>query len=119
MDYSAPVSVFLTMHPAGASLPGRKLLMCAWHARLPDTSYLALKRELYLSDNWRLEQALRTDWETLTPNDLGIASLPKRRKLLQTTGRYTALDYEEVGASVGPIVIQKGAAEGGEDRRAA
>lgn len=175
LDYSAPVSVFLTMHPAGAGLPGRKLLMCAWHARLPDTSYLALKRELYLGDNWTLEQALRTDWETLTPNDLGIgisvnldeesiahqdddtfytdglafyrivlnavlylssdkaeltakesprkeiedrakgiASLPKRRKLLQTTGRYTALDYEEVGASVGPIVIQKGEAEGGE-----
>ena len=33
--------------------------MCAWHARLPDTSYLALKRELYLGDNWTLEQALR------------------------------------------------------------
>ncbi|ENO78013.1 hypothetical protein B447_14909 [Thauera sp. 27] len=176
LDYSAPVSVFLTMHPAGAGLPGRKLLICAWHAKLPDTSYLAIKRELYLGDNWTLEQALRTDWETLTPNDLGsglcvnlseasiahqdddtfytdglaffrivlnavlylssdkadltakesprkeiedrangIASLPKRRKLLQTTGRYSALDYEEVGASVGPIVIQKGEAEGGED----
>ena len=44
----------------------------------------------------------------------GIASLPKRRKLLQTTCRYTALDYEEVGASVGPMVIQKGEVEGGE-----
>ena len=173
LDYSAPVSVFLTMHPAGAGLPGRKLLMCAWHARLTDTSYLALKRELYLGDNWTLEQALHTDWETLTPNDFGIgmsvnlnedsiahqdddtfytdglafyrivlnavlylssdkaeltvkesprkeiedraegiASLPRRRKLLQTAGRYTALDYEEVGASVGTIVIQKGEAEG-------
>lgn len=172
LDYSAPVSVFLTVHPAGAGLPGRKLLMCAWHARLPDTSYLALKRELYLGDDWTLEQALRTDWETLTPDNLGmgmsvnvndetiahqdddtfytdglsfyriilnavlylssdqaeltakesprreiearakdIASLAKRRKLLQTTGRYTALDYEEVGASVAPIVIQKGEAE--------
>lgn len=175
LDYSAPVSVFLSMHPAGAGLPGRKLLMCAWHARLPGSSYLALKRELYLGDNWTLEQALRTDWETLTPNDLGIgmcvnlneesiahqdddtfytdglafyrivvnavlylssdkaemtakesprkeiedkadgiASLPKRRKLLQTTSRYTVLDYEEVGASVGPIVIKKGETEGGE-----
>lgn len=172
LDYSAPVSVFLTMHPAGAGLPGRKLLICAWHARLPDTSYLMLKRELYLGDDWTLEQALRTDWESLTPNDLGIgmrvdlnedtiayqdddtfytdglgfyrivlnavlylssdqaeltakesprreiearakgiASLPKRRKLLQTTGRFTALDYQEVGASVGPIVIQKGEAD--------
>lgn len=174
LDYSTPVSVFLTMHPAGAGLPGRKLLMCAWHARLPDRSYLALKRELYLGDGWSLEQALRTDWETLTPHDLGIgmsvnlnegstahqdddtfytdglafyrivlnavlylssdqaeliakksprqeiedrakgiASLPKRRKLLQTTGRYTAFDYQEVGASVGPIVIQKGETDRG------
>ncbi|WP_372094431.1 hypothetical protein [Tistrella mobilis] len=173
LDYSAPVSVFLTMLPAGVNLPGRKLMMCAWHARLPNTSYLALKRELYLGDNWTLEQALRTDWETLTPTNLGvgkrvdpneesiaylddetfytdglsfyrivlnavlylssdkaeltakkslhkeienrakgIASPPKRRKLLQTIGRYTSLDYEEVGASVGPIVIQKGDAEG-------
>lgn len=175
LDYSAPVSAFLTVHPAGVGLPGRKLLICAWHARLPDTSYLMLKRELYLGDDWTLEQALRTDWETLTPDNLGIglsvnvndntiahqdddtfytdglafyriilnavlylssdqaeltakasprreiedkakgiASLPKRRKLLQSTGRYTALDYEEVGASVGPIVIQKGEVEGGE-----
>lgn len=175
LDYSAPVSAFLTFHPAGAGLPGRKLLICAWHARLPDTSYLMLKRELYLGDDWTLEQALRTDWETLTPNDLGIrmsvnvnddtivhqdedtfytdglafyrivlnavlylssdqaemaakesprreiearandiASPSKRRKLLQTTGRYTDLDYQEVGASVGPIVIRKGEAEGSE-----
>lgn len=172
LDYSAPISAFITVHPAGAGLPGRKLLICAWHARLPETSYLMLKRELYLGDDWTLEQALRTDWETLTPDDLGmgmsinvndetiagqdddtfytdglsfyriilnavlylssaeaeltakesprreiearakgIASVVKRRKLLQTTGRYTDLDYEEVGASVAPIVIQKGEAE--------
>lgn len=172
LDYSAPISAFLTVQPAGAGLPGRKLLICAWHARLPETSYLMLKRELYLGDDWTLEQALRTDWETLTPDNLGIglhvdmgdgtiahqdddafytdglsfyriilnavlylssdqaeltakesarreiearakdiASLAKRRKLLQTTGRYTALDYEEVGASVAPIVIQKGEEE--------
>lgn len=72
LDYSAPVSAFLTIHPAGAGLPGRKLLICAWHARLPDTSYLMLKRELYLGDDWTLEKALRTDWETLTPDNLGI-----------------------------------------------
>lgn len=175
LDYSAPVSVFLTLYPAGANLPGRKLLIYASHARLPDSAYLALKRELYLGDNWTLEQALRTDWETLTPTDLGIgmsvnlndeaiahqdddtfytdglafyrivlnavlylssdaaeltakesphreiedkakgiASLQKRRKLLQTKGRHTALDYQEVGASVGPIVIRKGEVDGHE-----
>lgn len=166
IDYSAPVSVFLTMLPPSAGLSGRKLIMCAWHARLPDRSYLGLKRELYLGDNWTLEQALRTDWETLTPDDLGIgmkinlneetiahqdddtfysdglafyrivlnallylssdkaelssqksprkelenrakdiASRPKRRKLLKEAGRYSALDFEEIGASVGPIII--------------
>lgn len=172
LDYDAPVSAFLTIHPASEGLPGRKLLICAWHARLPHTSYLALKRELYLGDHWTLEQALHTDWETLTPNDHGIgmrvsldddtiahqdddtfytdglafyrivlnavlylasdqaeltpretpqrdiearaneiASLSKRRKLLQTRNRHTALDYHEVGASVGPIVIKKGESE--------
>lgn len=70
LDYSAPVSVFLTTLPA-APLPGRKLLMVAFHARLPGKSYLALKRELYLGEGWTLEQALRTDWERLTPDDLG------------------------------------------------
>lgn len=175
LDYSAPISAFLTIHPAGAGLPGRKLMICTWHARLPNTSYLMLKRELYLGDDWTLEQALMTDWETLTPDDLGIgltgnldddtigpqddatfytdgltfyriilnavlylssdqadltakasprreiedkvkgiSSPQKRRKMLQTTGRYTTLDYQEVGASVGPIVIQKGEAADGE-----
>jgi len=173
LDYSAPVSAFLTIHPAGAGLPGRKLLICAWHARLPESSYLMLKRELYLGEDWSLEQSLRTDWETLTPENLGIGlsvnvndgtiahqdddrfytdgltfyriilnallylssdqaeltvkaspckeiedrargitSRPKRRKLLQTTNRYSTLDYQEVGASVDPIVIQKCATEG-------
>lgn len=169
LDYTAPVSAFLSILPGGAKLPGRKLIINAWHARLPGSSYLMLKRELYLGPNWTLEQALRTDWETLTPDDLGIglhvdalddsiapqdddmfykdglafyrillngvlylssdraeltampsprqqieqqaagmASPQKRRKHLQTMGRYTAFDYEEVGASIGPIVIQHG-----------
>lgn len=29
LDYTAPVSAFLTVLPAGAGLPGRKLLVCA------------------------------------------------------------------------------------------
>lgn len=173
LDYSAPISAFVTVLPAGKGLPGRKLLVCGWHAKLPSSNHLMLKRELYLGDNWSLEQVLRTDWETLTPEAVGkglvvdvdertverqdddafytdglafyriilnavlylssdqadliptasprhaieaqakgIESRPKRRKLLQTLGRYSALDYQEVGASVGPIVIQKGEAEG-------
>lgn len=168
LDYSAPISVFLTMHPVSSELPGRKLIICAWHARLPNKSYLMLKRELYLDDTWTLEEALHTDWEKLTPNDIGIglgarkkidtiepiadeafytdglvffrmvlntilylssdktelisrispraevdakaqnaSSMAKRRKILQTGGKYSELDYAEVGRSVEPIVIQE------------
>ncbi len=168
LDRSAPVSAFLTMLPAGSGLSGRKLLILAWHARLPAKSYLMMKRELYLGDSWTLEQALRTDWETLTPDDLGIGihinndddaieysdddafytdglafyriilnavlylssdqaelipkrspcdelqvkaksipSVPKRRKVIQEAGRYSALDYEDVGPTVGSILIHK------------
>jgi len=175
LDYSAPVSVFLTVYPTVEGLSGRKLMISAWHARSPDTSYIMLKRELYLGDDWTLEQALQTDWETLTPDNHGIGlridtteniienqdddtfytdglafyriilnavlylssdqaeltakasphreiedkakntpSLPKRRKLLQATARYTGLDYDEVGASVGAIVVKKDGIEGGE-----
>ena len=71
LDYSAPVSVFLTMHPRDRELPARKLVMVAWHARHPGRSYLMLKRELYMGDGWTLEQALRTDWEKLNPEQHG------------------------------------------------
>lgn len=70
VDYSAPVSAFLTMLPA-APLPGQKLLIVAFHAKQPNKSYMATKREIYLGEGWSLEQALRTDWEKLTPDDLG------------------------------------------------
>lgn len=174
LDYSAPVSVFITMHPAGEGLPGHKLLICAFHAKPPEKSYLGTKREIYLGENWSLEQALRTDWEKLNPSNCGdgmslsiddenirpqdddifytdglafyriilnavlylssdnaertskisprveieakaneITSRPKRKKLVQSMGRYSALNYDEVGGSIGPIVIQKG--EDGEE----
>jgi hypothetical protein len=70
-DYSAPVSVFITVVSAGPDLPGRKLLICAMHARPPGAAYLGLKRVLYLGDDWTLEKVLRTDWETLTPESAG------------------------------------------------
>lgn len=71
LDYSAPVSIFLTMHPATPEFPYRKLLMVAWHARLPNNGYLCIKRELCMREDWTLEQALRTDWQELTPDNLG------------------------------------------------
>jgi hypothetical protein len=168
LDYAAPISAFITMFPGSPELPGRKLMICACHARPPKKSYLMLKRELYLDEAWTLEEALHTDWENLTPNDLGIGisadrdkdvieplgdekfytdglvfyrmilnsilylssdqaeqaskespraeveakaqsapSMAKRRKILQAGGKYSELDYAEVGQSVGPIVIHK------------
>lgn len=173
LDYAAPISAFLTMRPASAGLPGRKLVICAMHARPPAHVHMMTKRELYLGEEWTLEQALRTDWEKLSPDNpgegiafsleegtltgqnddlfytdglafyrlvlnavlylsseapeliartsphqeiqakaMGLQSLSKRRKALQSMGRFSGLDYEEVGASVGAIVIQKGEAEG-------
>jgi len=167
LDYDAPVSAFLTMHGPRDGLLGRKLIVVAWHARPPIKSYIMLKRELYLADDWTLEQSLRTDWETLTPEAVGrglfidtgedtiqacdddkfytdglsfyriilnailylssdgveltkhlsprgeaeakaraIPSVPKRRKALQAAARYSYLDYQNVGASVGAIVVQ-------------
>ena len=168
LDYSAPISAFLTMLPATEGLVGRRLIICAWHARYPDVSHIMLKRELFLGDDWTLEQALRTDWETLTPENAGsglcvnikddtvttehddpfytdglafyriilnavlylsssdaelehqgsprkemearlkgLSSKSKRRKLLQRALRHSSLDYHEVGASIGTIVIKK------------
>ena len=75
---------------------------------------IVLNAVLYLSSNKAELTAKESPRKEIEDRVKGIASLPKRRKLLQTTGRYTALDYEEVGTSVGPIVIQKGEAEGGE-----
>lgn len=72
LDYSAPILAFLTVHRAGGGLLDRKLIICAWHAKLPESSYLMLKRELYLGDDGTLEQALRTDWKTLTLDNLGM-----------------------------------------------
>ena len=167
LDYTAPVSVFLTLLPSQNGLSGRTLLINAWHARQPN-SYLMLKRQLHLDDDWTLEQALRTDWENLTPDNLGVGlnieagnekihhqdddrfytdglfffrfvlnavlylssekaeiggvqnprhaiqeaandatSLSRRRKLLQSMKQHTALEFKEVGASVGPIVVNK------------
>lgn len=72
VDQAAPVSVFLTLHQATDGLPGRKLVINAWHAKAPHHVYSMQKRELFIPDHWTLEQALRTDWETLTPQNEGM-----------------------------------------------
>lgn len=69
--YSDPVSVFITMHPANTDFPYRKLMMVAFHASISNGSHLFIKRELCMDDSWTLEQALRTDWLQLTPDNHG------------------------------------------------
>jgi hypothetical protein len=69
---------------------------------------------LYLSSDAAEVVAKASPREEIKDRAQSIASLSKRRRLLQTMGRYASLGYDEVGASVGPIVIQKGEAEAGE-----
>ncbi|WP_031485769.1 hypothetical protein [Maridesulfovibrio frigidus] len=157
IDFTAPISVFLTILPVEESLSGRRLMLCAYHSRYPDNLYFHIKRELYLGDDWTLEQSLHTDWNNLVPpeaNELSTeddsrfytdglhffriimnaalyitsdhaelafrenprkefedsiqrTTRSKRTKLQKRAMRHTALDYEEVGASVEAIVIDK------------
>lgn len=168
VDTTAPVSVFLTEHTDRATFAGRKLTICAWHARQPNKVFLALKREIHLADSWSLDQALRTEWASIAPETLGqgrsidveqgtiepqnddafytdglaffrivlnailylasdtpelvpvvsprekiqkaaeaLASPQKKRKLLQTANRYSALDYSDVGPTVGHIDVTR------------
>lgn len=173
-DYSAPVSVFLSMHAPRSGLPGRHLVLTAWHARPPARSYMMLKRELYLDDEWTLEQVLRTNWEKLTPDAqneglfvgdgviencdddkfytdglsfyrivmnavlylssvdceveqrqslrtgmeqqaASTLSRPKRKQLLKDAKQVSGLDYSEVGASMGSIVVDPARPKAGAD----
>ncbi|EHJ9985227.1 hypothetical protein KB976_004364 [Vibrio parahaemolyticus] len=70
LNYNAPISVFLTIHDTDdINLPGRKIVITAWHGK-GSVCYYMLKREIYLGTGWTLEQALRTDWERLTPENV-------------------------------------------------
>lgn len=69
IDYTAPVSVFITKKKASEPyLDGDKLIVVVIHAKPPNKSYALLKREIYLAPEWSLEQALRTDWGKITPD---------------------------------------------------
>lgn len=83
VDYTAPVSVFISLINEVRSISdkdfianGRKLLITAFHSRLPDNSYLCVKRELFLGDDWDIERSLRTDWEKILPDgDCGVTTI--------------------------------------------
>lgn len=75
IDYSCPISVFVTLYNDCDGLNGRRIILNSYHSKFPDTVFLMQKRELYLGNDWNLEQSLRTDWENLTPDNLGIGTV--------------------------------------------
>lgn len=69
LDYDAPISVFLTERPSPVdTLKGRNLIICAFQAKPPATALMTMKREIFLGDDWSLEQSLRTNWDELKPD---------------------------------------------------
>ncbi|EEG33488.1 hypothetical protein FAH67_02780 [Neisseria flavescens] len=74
VDYSCPISVFVTLFDDCDELDGRRIIFNSYHSKYPDTIFLMQKRELFLGNDWNLEQSLRTDWENLTPNNFGYGS---------------------------------------------
>ena len=74
IDYSCPISVFVTLFDDCDGLDGRRIVFNAYHSKYPDTIFMGQRRELFLGNNLDLEESLRTDWENLTPDNLGIGS---------------------------------------------
>lgn len=72
IDYSCPVSVFVTLFDDCDNLDGRRIIFNSYHYKFPYDIFLMQKRELFLGNNWNLEQSLKTDWEKLTPDNLGL-----------------------------------------------
>ncbi len=64
-DYSAPISVFVTLLDATSGLSGRSIIFTAFQARRSDRGHAMTKRQMFLPDDWSLEMALRTEWDTL------------------------------------------------------
>lgn len=71
IDYSCPLSVFVTLYDDCDGLDGRRIIINSQHSKFPNTLFMGQKRELFLGNSWSLEQSLRTDWEKLTPDNLG------------------------------------------------
>lgn len=71
IDYSAPISVFITLYNQSLIQPdadGRELLIYAWQGKLPDGRLSLQRRSLFLGHDWNLEQSLKTDWNDFDEN---------------------------------------------------
>lgn len=75
IDYSCPISVFVTLFDNCDNLDGRRIIFNSYHYKFPHEIFLMQKRELFLGNNWNLEQSLKTDWEKLTPDNLGLGTI--------------------------------------------
>lgn len=72
IDYSCPISVFVTLYDNCDILNGRRLIIYSHHSKYPDEIFMVQKRELFLGNNWSLEQSLKTDWERLTTDNVEV-----------------------------------------------
>lgn len=72
IDYSCPVSVFVTLYDDCDGLNGRRLIINSYHSKYPDKIFMVQKRELFLGNNWNLEQSLKTDWGRLVVDNIEV-----------------------------------------------
>lgn len=67
-DLIQPLSVFVTHLPDKTTFNGRKILMGVTHWNGNNCSFY-VKREVAIRPGWKIEQSLRTDWESLGDTD--------------------------------------------------
>ena len=66
--YDAPITVSATLQEPHGNLPGRRLALFVWHSKAPNC-FMAQERNLYLPDDWNIEQSLKTDWDAVAPDE--------------------------------------------------
>lgn len=72
IDYSGPISVFVTLYDDCDGLNGRRLIIHSHQSKYPNEIFMVQKRELFLGNNWNLEQSLKTDWERLITDNVEV-----------------------------------------------
>jgi len=70
-DYRYPLSVFVTTLPDRSNSEWRKILMGVSHWRGSQLTFM-IKREVAIRPGWKLDDALRTDWEKLGDTGEGV-----------------------------------------------
>ncbi len=63
IDYETPITVCAT---SINYKHGKKLMFHCWHAKNTQTTYSTVKRDVFIHDDWSIEQALHTDWDVIS-----------------------------------------------------